>query len=123
MEQSQRYVKTAMTLVTAVIRPSKLDDVIEALSSIGVGGFTVTEVKGFGRQAGQVEVYRGAEYEVTSVPEIEIETAIPDDLLDKVIETLERAARTGKIGDGKIFVSALEQTVRIRTGEKNEAAL
>ncbi len=112
-----------MKLVTAVIRPSKLDDVVEALSSIGVGGFTVTEVKGFGRQQGHVEVYRGAEYEATSVPEIRIDTAIPDNLLDKVIETLEQAARTGKIGDGKIFVSALDQTVRIRTGEKNEAAL
>ena len=112
-----------MKLVTAVIRPSKLDDVIEALSSIGVSGFTTTEVKGFGRWEGHTQFHRGAEYEVTSKPKVKIDTAIPDNLLDKVIEAVEKAARTGKIGDGKIFVSALCQTVRVRTGETNEAAL
>jgi nitrogen regulatory protein P-II 2 len=112
-----------MKLVSAVIRPFKLDDVIEALSGIGVKGFTATEVKGFDRQNGRTEVYRGAEYEVTLVPKVKIEAAIPDNLLDKVIEALGRAAKTGKIGDGKIFVSVLEQAVRVRTGDRNEAAL
>ena len=112
-----------MKLVTAVIRPSKLDDVVEALSSIGVSGFTATEVKGFGRQEGHTVVYRGAEYEVTSIPRVKIDAAIPDNLLGKVIEAVQKAARTGKIGDGKIFVSALDQAVRVRTGETNEAAL
>jgi nitrogen regulatory protein PII len=112
-----------MKLVTAVVRPSKLDDLIEALSSIGVRGFTVTEGRGFGREEGHTEVYRGAEYEVASVPKVRIDTAIPDELLDKVIKTIERAGRTGRVGDGKIFVSALDLTVRVRTGEKDDAAL
>jgi nitrogen regulatory protein P-II 2 len=113
----------AMKLVSAIIRPSKLDDVLEALSAIGVKGVTATEVKGFGRQDGHTEVYRGAEYEVTFVPKVKIDTAIPDNLLGQVIEAVGKAARTGKIGDGKIVVSVLEQAVRIRTGQTNEAAL
>ena len=112
-----------MKLVSAVIRPYKLDDVLEALSAIGVRGFTATEVKGFGRQKGHTQFYRGAEYEVTFVPKVKIDVAIPDNLLGKVIETVEKVARTGKIGDGKIFVSDLEQTVRVRTSETDEAAL
>jgi nitrogen regulatory protein P-II 2 len=112
-----------MKLVTAIVRPSKLDDVVEALSTIGVTSFTTTEVKGSGRQESHTEVYRGAEYEVTFVPKVKIDTAIPDELLDKVIETVAKAARTGKIGDGKIIVSALERAIRLRTGETNEAAL
>ncbi len=112
-----------MKLVSAVIRPYKLDDVLEALCAIGVQGFTATEVKGFGRQKGHTEFYRGAEYEVTFVPKVKIDVAIPDNLLGKVIETVEKVARTGKIGDGKIFVSDLEQTVRVRTSEADEAAL
>ena len=112
-----------MKLVSAIVRPSKLDDVLEALSAIGVNGATATEVKGFGRQDGHTEVYRGAEYEGTFVPKVKIDTAIPDNLLGQVIEAVGKAARTGKIGDGKIVVSALEQAVRIRTGETNEAAL
>jgi nitrogen regulatory protein P-II 2 len=112
-----------MKLVTAIVRPSKLDDVIEALSSIGVRGFTVTEAKGFGREEGFIEVYRAEEYEVASTPKVRIDTAIPDDLVGKVIETVEKAARTGRIGDGKIFVAALDLTIRVRTGERDEAAL
>lgn len=112
-----------MKLIAAVIRPSKLDDVIEALSAIGVSGFTVTEVKGFGRQEGHAEIYPGAEREVKSIPRVQIDTAVPDGLLDEAIQSVERAARTGKIGDGKIFVSALDRAVRVRTGETNETAL
>ena len=112
-----------MKLITAVVRPSKLDDVIEALSSIGVRGFTVTEAKGFGGEEGFIEVYRAAEYKVASTPKIRIETAIPDDLVGKVIETVEKAARTGRIGDGKIYVASLVLTIRVRTGERDEAAL
>jgi len=112
-----------MKLVSAIVRPSKLDDVLEALSAIGVKGATATEVKGFGRQVGHGEVYRGAEYEVTFVPKVKVDTAIPDKLLGQVIAAVGKAARTGKIGDGKIVVSTLEQAVRIRTGETNEAAL
>lgn len=112
-----------MKLVGAIVRPSKLDDVLEALSAIGVKGVTATEVKGFGRQDRHTEVYRGAEYEVTFVPKVKIDIAIPDNLLGQVIEAVGKAARTGKIGDGKIVVSALEQAVRIRTGETNDAAL
>jgi nitrogen regulatory protein P-II 2 len=106
-----------MKLVTAIIKPFKLDEVREALSAIGVQGITVTEVKGFGRQKGHTELYRGAEYVVDFLPKVKIEAAISDDLLERVIEAIEKAANTGKIGDGKVFVFDLEQVVRIRTGE------
>jgi nitrogen regulatory protein P-II 2 len=112
-----------MKLVTAIIKPFKLDEVREALSAIGVQGVTVTEVKGFGRQKGHTELYRGAEYVVDFLPKVKIEAAISDDLLDRVIEAVEKAANTGKIGDGKIFVFDLEQVVRIRTGETGAQAL
>ena len=112
-----------MKLVSAIIKPFKLDDVREALSQIGVQGITVTEVKGFGRQKGHTELYRGAEYVVDFLPKLKIEVAIADELLESVIDAIEGAARTGKIGDGKIFVSPLEQVIRIRTGETGEAAL
>ena len=112
-----------MKMVTAIVKPFKLDEVREALSAIGVQGITVTEVKGFGRQKGHTELYRGAEYVVDFLPKVKIEAAISDDLVDRVIEAVEAAARTGKIGDGKIFVSALEQVVRIRTGETGKDAL
>ena len=112
-----------MKLVTAIIKPFKLDEVREALSAIGVQGVTVTEVKGFGRQKGHTELYRGAEYVVDFLPKVKLEAAIPDDLLDRVIEAVEKAANTGKIGDGKIFVFDLEQVVRIRTGETGADAL
>lgn len=106
-----------MKLVTAVIKPFKLDDVREALSEIGVQGITVTEVKGFGRQKGHTELYRGAEYVVDFLPKVKIEAAIGDELVDQVIEAISSSANTGKIGDGKIFVTPLEQIIRIRTGE------
>ncbi len=112
-----------MKLVTAVIKPFKLDDVREALSEIGVQGITVTEVKGFGRQKGHTELYRGAEYVVDFLPKVKLEIAIDDNLTDKVIEAVTKAANTGKIGDGKIFVTALEQIVRIRTGETGSDAV
>jgi nitrogen regulatory protein P-II 2 len=112
-----------MKLVTAVIKPFKLDDVREALSDIGVQGITVTEVKGFGRQKGHTELYRGAEYVVDFLPKVKIEIATSDDLLDQVIEAITKAANTGKIGDGKIFVTSLEQTIRIRTGETGVDAI
>ncbi len=112
-----------MKLVTAIIKPFKLDDVREALSEIGVQGITVTEVKGFGRQKGHTELYRGAEYVVDFLPKVKIEVAIADGLLDRVIEAISKAANTGKIGDGKIFVTALEQIVRIRTGETGSDAI
>jgi nitrogen regulatory protein P-II 2 len=112
-----------MKLVTAIIKPFKLDDVREALSEIGVQGITVTEVKGFGRQKGHTELYRGAEYVVDFLPKVKIDVAIAEDLLDQVIEAVSKAANTGKIGDGKIFVSSLEQVVRIRTGETGTEAL
>jgi nitrogen regulatory protein P-II 2 len=112
-----------MKLVTAIIKPFKLDDVREALSEIGVQGITVTEVKGFGRQKGHTELYRGAEYVVDFLPKVKLELAINADLLDQVIETISKAANTGKIGDGKIFVAPLEQVVRIRTGETGIEAL
>ncbi len=112
-----------MKLVTAIIKPFKLDEVREALSAIGVQGVTVTEVKGFGRQKGHTELYRGAEYVVDFLPKVKIEAAISDDLVDRVIEAVEKAANTGKIGDGKIFVFDLEQVVRIRTGETGAQAL
>lgn len=112
-----------MKLVTAIIKPFKLDDVRENLSQVGVQGLTVTDVKGFGRQKGHTELYRGAEYVVDFLPKIKIEIAIGDDMVDKVIETISQAANTGKIGDGKIFVQALEQAIRIRTGETGGDAL
>ncbi|MEO1829300.1 MAG: P-II family nitrogen regulator [Pseudomonas sp.] len=112
-----------MKLVTAVIKPFKLDDVREALSEIGVQGITVTEVKGFGRQKGHTELYRGAEYVVDFLPKVKIDVAIADDMLDRVIESITKAANTGKIGDGKIFVVALEQAIRIRTGETGSDAI
>jgi len=112
-----------MKFITAIIKPFKLDEVREALSAIGVQGITVTEVKGFGRQKGHTELYRGAEYVVDFLPKVKIETAIQDGILDQVIECIEKAASTGKIGDGKIFVTDLEQVIRIRTGETGETAL
>jgi nitrogen regulatory protein PII len=112
-----------MKLITAIIKPFKLDDVREALSEIGVSGITVTEVKGFGRQKGHTELYRGAEYVVDFLPKVKVELAIPADLVDRAIEAITNAARTGKIGDGKIFVSAVEQAIRIRTGEAGTEAL
>ncbi len=112
-----------MKLVTAIIKPFKLDDVREALSEIGVQGITVTEVKGFGRQKGHTELYRGAEYVVDFLPKVKIDVAVSDDLLDRVIEGIAKAANTGKIGDGKIFVFNLEQVMRIRTGETGVDAL
>ena len=112
-----------MKLVTAIIKPFKLDDVREALSEIGVQGVTVTEVKGFGRQKGHTELYRGAEYVVDFLPKVKLEAAINDDLLDQVLEAIARAANSGKIGDGKIFVTNLEQAMRIRTGETGPEAL
>jgi nitrogen regulatory protein P-II 2 len=115
--------KNEMKLVTAIIKPFKLDEVREALSGIGVQGITVTEVKGFGRQKGHTELYRGAEYVVDFLPKVKIEAAVSDDLVERVIEAIEGAARTGKIGDGKVFVYNLEQVVRIRTGETGKEAL
>ena len=112
-----------MKLVTAIIKPFKLDDVREALSEIGVQGVTVTEVKGFGRQKGHTELYRGAEYVVDFLPKVKLEIAISEDMLDKVIEAVMGAANSGKIGDGKIFVSHLEQVIRIRTGETGSDAV
>lgn len=112
-----------MKLVTAIIKPFKLDDVREALAAIGVSGITVTEVKGFGRQKGHTELYRGAEYVVDFLPKIKLEIAVDDPLVDQVIEAVTNSARTGKIGDGKIFVFDLHQVVRIRTGETSSNAL
>jgi nitrogen regulatory protein P-II 2 len=116
-------IEATMKLITAIIKPFKLDEVREALSAIGVQGITVTEVKGFGRQKGHTELYRGAEYVVDFLPKTKIEAAVDDDIVERVLETIEASARTGKIGDGKIFVYALEQVVRIRTGETGKAAL
>lgn len=112
-----------MKLVTAIIKPFKLDEVREALSAIGVQGITVTEVKGFGRQKGHTELYRGAEYVVDFLPKVKLDIAIEDNLLEQALEAIENAARTGKIGDGKIFVLDLEQVIRIRTGETGGEAL
>ena len=112
-----------MKKIEAIIKPFKLDEVREALSSIGVNGITVTEVKGFGRQKGHTELYRGAEYVVDFLPKVKIEAAIGDDILDQVIEAIEKSAGTGKIGDGKIFVFDVEQVIRIRTGETGVDAL
>ena len=112
-----------MKIVTAIIKPFKLDEVRDALTTIGVHGLTVTEVKGYGRQKGHTEIYRGAEYAVSFLPKLKIEVAVPAQLADKAIEAITTAARTGQIGDGKIFVSPIEKAVRIRTGERDEDAL
>lgn len=112
-----------MKLITAVIKPFKLEDVRAALAELGVQGMTVGEVKGFGRQRGHTEIYRGAEYAVTYVPKVKLEVVMADELADKAVDAIRRAANTGKIGDGKIFVSPIEAAVRIRTGETSEAAL
>ena len=112
-----------MKLIEAIIKPFKLDEVKEALSSIGIEGITVSEVKGFGRQKGHTELYRGAEYVVDFIPKVKLEIAVADDLMAKVVETIETAAKTGRIGDGKIFVLPLDGAVRIRTGEKDDEAL
>ena len=115
--------ETTMKMIAAIIKPFKLDEVREALSAIGVQGITVTEVKGFGRQKGHTELYRGAEYVVDFLPKVKVEAAVQDSILDQVIEAIEKSAGTGKIGDGKIFVFDLEQVIRIRTGETGEEAL
>jgi nitrogen regulatory protein P-II 2 len=112
-----------MKLITAIIKPFKMDDVREALSEIGVAGVTATEVKGFGRQKGHTELYRGAEYVVDFLPKVKLEIAVADDVVDLAVETIVKAANTGKIGDGKIFISNLEQVIRIRTGETGEDAI
>jgi len=112
-----------MKLITAIIKPFKLDDVREALSEVGVQGMTVTEVKGFGRQKGHTELYRGAEYVVDFLPKVKIEAAVDDGLMDAVVEAITKSANTGKVGDGKIFVSPLEDVVRIRTGETGPEAV
>ncbi len=112
-----------MKIVMAIIKPFKLDDVRDALTGVGVHGLTVTEVKGYGRQKGHTEIYRGAEYAVSFLPKVKIELAVADELVGRVVETIEQVARTGQIGDGKIFVSPLEKVVRIRTGESGEDAL
>lgn len=112
-----------MKLVVAIVKPFKLDEVREALADIGVNGLTVTEVKGFGRQKGHTELYRGAEYVVDFLPKVKIEAAVADDLVERCLEAIQKSARTGKIGDGKIFVFDVEQVTRIRTGETGEAAV
>ena len=112
-----------MKLVMAIIKPFKLDEVRDALTPLGVQGLTVTEVKGFGRQKGQTEIYRGAEYHVSFLPKVKIEVTVPAELADAVVEAIATTARTGKIGDGKIFVTQVDQIVRIRTGETDEAAV
>jgi nitrogen regulatory protein PII len=111
-----------MKLITAIVRPHKLDDVRARLSELGVSGMTVAEVKGFGRQRGHTELYRGAEYAVEFVPKTRVDVAVPDNLVDQIIEAISKAARTGKVGDGKVFVSELKQVVRIRTGERDAGA-
>ncbi len=112
-----------MKKIEAIIKPFKLDDVKDALNALGVQGMTVTEVKGFGRQKGHVELYRGAEYDISFIPKVKIEVVIADSMADKVVSTIEEKAKTGKIGDGKIFISRLEEIVRIRTGERGETAI
>jgi nitrogen regulatory protein P-II 2 len=112
-----------MKLVTAIIKPFKLDDVRQALHEVGINGITVTEVKGFGRQKGHTELYRGAEYNVDFLPKLKIETAVTSELAEQVVEAIQKAASTGKIGDGKIFVSSLEEVIRIRTGETGAQAI
>ena len=121
--ESANKTKATMKQITAIIKPFKLDEVREALADVGVTGLTVTEVKGFGRQKGHTELYRGAEYVVDFLPKIKVEAVVPDSLTDRAIEAITKAARTGKIGDGKIFVRAVEQVIRIRTGEEGEAAV
>jgi nitrogen regulatory protein P-II 2 len=113
----------AMKMIVAVIKPSRLDAVLEAVTEAGASGLTVTEVRGYGRQKGKTEVYRGAEYEVKLLPKVKLEIAVPTDVLEPVIEALQRTANTGKIGDGKVFVLDLEQALRIRTGERDAAAI
>ena len=112
-----------MKLITAIIKPFKLDDVRESISELGVHGITVTEVKGFGRQRGHTELYRGAEYVVDFLPKVKIEVVLSDDMLDKAIEAIQKAAKTGRIGDGKIFISSIEEAIRIRTGETGNDAI
>ena len=112
-----------MKLITSIIKPFTLDEVREALAEVGVTGLTVTEVKGFGRQKGHTELYRGAEYVVDFLPKVKVEVVVPDEHVDSAIEAITKAARTGKIGDGKIFVSPIEQAIRIRTGETNDSAV
>ena len=112
-----------MKLITAIIKPFKLEEVKGALAEVGIEGMTVTEVKGFGRQKGHTEIYRGSEYTVDFLPKVKVEIAVQDDLVTKVVDAIIRGARTGKIGDGKVFVTPLEETVRIRTDERGEAAL
>jgi len=112
-----------MKLITAIIKPFKLDEVREALSEVGVSGITVTEVKGFGRQKGHTELYRGAEYVVDFLPKVKVEVAVDDGIVERAVEAIEKSAKTGKIGDGKIFVSSIEQVIRIRTGETGQSAL
>jgi nitrogen regulatory protein P-II 2 len=113
----------AMKLITAVVKPSRLDAVVEAATEAGASGLTVTEVRGYGRQKGKTEVYRGAEYEVKLLPKVKVEIAVSDDLVSKVVEAIVQAANTGKIGDGKVFVSDLESALRIRTGERDAMAI
>jgi len=113
----------SMKKIEAIIKPFKLDDVKDALNALGVQGMTVTEVKGFGRQKGHVELYRGAEYDISFIPKVKIEVVIADSMVDKVVATIEEKAKTGKIGDGKIFISNLEEIIRIRTGERGEPAI
>lgn len=112
-----------MKKIEAIIKPFKLDEVKDALNAIGIQGMTVTEVKGFGRQKGHVELYRGAEYDITFIPKVKIEAVVPDSIAEKVLSTIQEKARTGKIGDGKIFLSKFEEIVRIRTGERGETAI
>ncbi len=112
-----------MKFITAIIKPFKLDEVREALSEVGVSGITVTEVKGFGRQKGHTELYRGAEYVVDFLPKVKVEAAVDDGIVERAVEAIEKSAKTGKIGDGKIFVSSIEQVIRIRTGETGQSAL
>lgn len=112
-----------MKIVTAIIKPFKLDEVRDALTALGVHGMTVTEVKGYGRQKGHTEIYRGAEYAVSFLPKLKVEVAVPSDLVSQTIDAITAAARTGEIGDGKIFVSGLDQAVRIRTGERDQEAI
>jgi len=112
-----------MKLVTAIIKPFKLEEVKDALAEVGIEGMTVTEVKGFGRQKGHTEIYRGSEYTVDFLPKVKLELALPDELVDRAIETITKAARTGKIGDGKIFVQTVSDVIRIRTGERGPEAI
>jgi nitrogen regulatory protein P-II 1 len=112
-----------MKKIEAIIKPFKLDDVKDALNAIGVQGMTVTEVKGFGRQKGHVELYRGAEYDIAFIPKVKLELVVADGMVDKVVSTIEEKAKSGKIGDGKIFISKVEEIIRIRTGERGEAAI